>query len=106
MGLQNQPQSLRKPPNFPSLDLLSDSNKQRPFDRNAINSMNRSHVDNIYPSFANKNSSQRGVSSSSLLLLLLGLSNGEREGLEFYYSLSYSENSSTILLFNNELYKS
>lgn len=62
MGLQNQPQSLRKPINFPSLELLSD-NKQRPFDRSAINSMNRSHgVDNIYPSFANKNSSQRGVS--------------------------------------------
>lgn len=60
MGLQNQPQSLRKPTNFPNLELLSDY-KQRPFDRNVINSMNRSHMDNIYPSFANKNSSQRGV---------------------------------------------
>ncbi|KAK6621848.1 hypothetical protein RUM44_001655 [Polyplax serrata] len=59
MGLQNQPQSLRKPTNFPNLELLSDY-KQRPFDRNVINSMNRSHMDNIYPSFANKNSSQRG----------------------------------------------
>lgn len=63
MNLQNQPQSLRKPANFPNLEthLLSD-NKERIFDRNAINSMNRGHVDIIYPSFANKNSSQRGVS--------------------------------------------
>ncbi|KAL0277381.1 UNVERIFIED_CONTAM: hypothetical protein PYX00_004693 [Menopon gallinae] len=60
LELMDDPQSRRKPPDLPNMDLLKDNTKQRPSDRNFVNAMYHDSSENVlYPVFGNKNSIQR-----------------------------------------------